>query len=357
MARVDSHTFTTVKALVQDLGRALAVVHAQIESISFKETREGKPFYEFSLVDTGARLTLRAWSDSPAFASCGQFCAGDFIAIDGEFTHSPQFGLESKRWEARRLTESERDMLLGGTPARREKQAADFEYIQKAIDSIVDPRLAGLCKLFLADFGERFRRAAAARGYHHARRGGLVEHVGQMMRNADGICGAYPALNRDLLITGVLFHDSGKLWENHYSESGFVMDYDERGELVGHISIGLELVNSLWRKISIDNGETWKNLSPPSEEVRLHLLHLIGAHHGEQQFGSPVDPKTPEAMALHYIDNLDARLEMFAAGYLTAKPLAERIFERVWPLPSKLVRSLEIFRASTTTPKPDDQLF
>src|SRR3954452_19049755 len=102
-------------------GRALAVVHAQIEGIAFKETREGKPFYEFSLADTGARLTLRVWSDSVAFNSCGQFCAGDFIAIDGEFTHSPQFGLESKRWEARRLTESERDMLLGGPAALRDR--------------------------------------------------------------------------------------------------------------------------------------------------------------------------------------------------------------------------------------------
>ncbi|HEY2125074.1 MAG TPA: hypothetical protein VGG94_06385, partial [Chthoniobacterales bacterium] len=71
-----------------------------------------------------------------------------------------------------------------------------------------------------------------------------------------------------------------------------------------------------------DHSEEWKNLAPASEDVRLHLLHLIGAHHGEQQFGSPVNPKTPEAMALHYIDNLDARLEMFAAGYATAKPLA-----------------------------------
>jgi 3'-5' exoribonuclease len=89
----------------------------------------------------------------------------------------------------------------------------------------------------------------------------------------------------------------------------------------------------------------------------LHLLHLIGAHHGEQQFGSPVDPKTPEAMALHYIDNLDARLEMFAAGYLTAKPLANRIFERVWPLPGKLVKSLETFQASAKPAKSNDQLF
>jgi 3'-5' exoribonuclease len=72
-------------------------------------------------------------------------------------------------------------------------------------------------------------------------------------------------------------------------------------------------------------------------------LHLIAAHHGETQLGSPVNPKTPEAMALHYIDNLDARLEMFFAGYVTAKPIAARIFDRVRPLPGNLVKSLQRF--------------
>jgi 3'-5' exoribonuclease len=134
------------------------------------------------------------------------------------------------------------------------------------------------------------------------------------------------------------------------------MGYDERGELMGHISIGLELVNSLWRKLSVENGTGWKNLAPPSEDVRLHLLHLIGAHHGEPQFGSPVSPKTPEAMALHYIDNLDARLEMFAAGYTTAKPIAPRIFDRVRPLPGNLVKSLEKFRTRSDTSKDPTQL-
>jgi hypothetical protein len=122
------------------------------------------------------------------------------------------------------------------------------------------------------------------------------------------------------------------------------MSYDELGELMGHISIGLELVNALWRRLSVENADAWKNLTPASEDVRMHLLHLIGAHHGEPQFGSPVSPKTPEAMALHYIDNLDARLEMFAAGYTTAKPLAARIFDRVRPLPANLVKSLEKFQ-------------
>jgi len=81
--------------------------------------------------------------------------------------------------------------------------------------------------------------------------------------------------------------------------------------------------------------------------VRLHLLHLIGSHHGQKELGSPVEPKTPEAMALHYIDNLDSKLEMFGAGYATAQPLAPRIFDRVRPLPGNLVKSLEKFQQSS----------
>src|SRR3982751_1840806 len=122
---------------------------------------------------------------------------------------------------------------------------------------------------------------------------------------------------------------------------------------MGHISIGLELVNSLWRKLQTDeNVRAWSSLSPASEDVRMHLLHLIGAHHGEPQFGSPVSPKTPEAMALHYIDNLDARLEMFAAGYVTARLLADKIFDRVRPLPGNLVKPLEKFVAAPGAAEP-----
>ena len=214
--------------------------------------------------------------------------------------------------------------------------------------AIGDPRLRALGEAFLGEFGDRFRRTAGARSYHHARRGGLVEHTAQMMRVAAQIAPLYPQLNLDLLLAGILFHDSGKLWENHLPETGFTMGFDERGELMGHISIGLELVNSLWRKLlASPEAGAWSSMSPASEDVRLHLLHLIGAHHGEPQFGSPVSPKTPEAMALNYIDNLDARLEMFAAGYLVAKPIAERIYDRVRPLPGNLVKPLAKFAEQT----------
>ncbi|HEY5954131.1 MAG TPA: hypothetical protein VIT18_07190, partial [Terrimicrobiaceae bacterium] len=100
-----------------------------------------------------------------------------------------------------------------------------------------------------------------------------------------------------------------------------------------------EVVNALWRKLPL---EIWKDLAPPSDEVRLHLLHLIAAHHGEFQFGSPVEPKTPEAIALHYIDNLDARLEMIFASYQRHPEISPGIFERVRALNVSPVRALPV---------------
>src|SRR3984893_13982904 len=320
-----------------------ARAHVQVETATPKLTREQKPYCELSLADACDRMTLRVWSDHPAYKARSEMTEESFIELAAEFHTHSQYGLEAQKWTVRPLTEQEKRELLQGPANLREKQKADSEFVAQTVKSIVDPRLRTLCEAFLNEWGERFRRTAAARNYHHARRGGLVEHTAQMIRVAKEVAPLYPQLNIDLLLAGILFHDSGKLWENQLPENGFVMGYDERGELMGHISIGLELVNSMWRKLAIENAAAWKNLVPDSDDVRLHLLHLIGAHHGEAQFGSPVSPKTPEAMALHYIDNLDARLEMFAAGYTTAKPLAARIFDRVRPLPGNLVTPLEKF--------------
>jgi len=324
--------------------RVEARVYAQIDLLTRKDTRDGKPFFEAIFADGEAKLTLRAWSDAPAFAFCERAQSGGFVEVTGEFANNAGFGIDAKRWSIRELNAVEREALLAGSPELRGKQAADFAFIEQTLREIADPRLAGLCAIFLADFGDRFRRAAAARNNHHARRGGLVEHVAQMMRSAMAIASVYPALNRDLLAASVLFHDCGKLWENQLPAEGFTMPYDERGELLGHITIGIELVNSLWRKLQqLPEWAGWLPLEPASEDVRLHLLHLIASHHGELQFGSPVVPKTPEAWALHYVDNLDAKIEMMTAAYQTSRQLAPRIQERVWPLPGNLVQPLGHF--------------
>src|SRR5438445_11273123 len=235
-------------------GGVPARVHVQVESATPKLTREQQPYCELTLADACDRMTLRVWSDHPAYKTCSALTSHDFVELTAEFYQS-QYGLDARKWTVRPLTEQEKNELLQGPADLRAKQASDFEFITETIQRILDPRLSGLCEAFLKEWGDRFRRTAAARNYHHARRGGLVEHTAQMMRIAKQIAPLYPDLNLDLLLAGILFHDSGKLWENALPENGFVMNYDERGELIGHISIGLELVNALWRRLNAENAE------------------------------------------------------------------------------------------------------
>jgi 3'-5' exoribonuclease len=322
----------------------LGVIHAQIETNAERRTRELKPFMELTIRDLTGFLVVRVWQDHPYFAFCGALAPGDCIALEGEFVLGTTFGLEPRNWSMRALDSEERHALFSGSPEAQELQRREYAEIEAAVASITDPRLRRLSELFLEELGERFRRAAGARSVHHARRGGLVQHVAQMIRTTTALAAVYPGLNRDLLLAGVLFHDAGKLWENAFPREGFQMPFDVLGELVGHITIGAELINRLWTKLRQDPlYESWKDAKPESDLVRWHLLHLVASHHGEKQFGSPVEPKTPEAMALHLIDNLDAQLEIMAGAYRTGHRLSPDIIERVRPLPGHLVEPLPAF--------------
>lgn len=314
-----------------------AVIHAQIEKLTRKEAANGKPFLEVQLRDGTESMVLRAWSDTAAFAACGTMKTGDFVEIEGIFSHSAAFGLDAKRWEMNLLPDDAIDALLEGSAERRKLLDECDRIIEEAVASVADPRIKTLCSQFLSQHGPRFRRAAAARGNHHARRGGLLEHTSRMMASALALCGIYPELNRDLVIAGVLFHDTGKLWETCPPERGFGIVSELRGELLGHLSIGIELVNSLWRELP---KEGWERLSPSSEDVRLHILHLVAAHHGQLEFGSPVLPKTPEAALLHFVDNIDARMEMFFTAYQAIPEGHQATLDWVRPLGVTPVRSL-----------------
>jgi 3'-5' exoribonuclease len=319
-------------------------VHAQIDGVATKQTKDQKPYLEIVLRDQTTSFPLRVWSDHPSFAFCSELRTGDFVEIQGDFFVSPAFGLEARNWKMRFLTAAERVDLLAGPPDIRERQSLDYSAIESLTASIRDPRLRELSLLFLREFGDRLRRSAGARNYHHARRGGLVEHVAQMMRAGNAVAAVYSALNRDLLLAGILFHDSGKLWENCFPKESFIMPHDIRGELIGHVSIGIEIVNRLWQRLKEGSEfSSWKMLSPDSELVRLHLIHVVASHHGEKEFGSPVEPKTPEAMTLHLIDNLDAKLEMMAGAYQFGKRLSPEVIERVRPLSTNLVAALAVF--------------
>ena len=335
----------TIAAVKEQAGEVPihAAVHAQLQSRAVRTTKGGKPYFEMIFADSTGNFSLKIWSDAPMHGAAEQLADNAVVRLEAEWTQSP-YGVNPNNLVWHHLDEDAVADFLAGDAETHEKQDRDFAEIRRLCDSIQDPRLHGLCAHFLSQLGDRFRRTAAAKKNHHARRGGLVEHVAQMMRSAVALCPVYPELNRDLMITGVLFHDCGKLWENSYPEDGFAQIHSIHGEMLGHIPLGIELVNKLWNDL-LDAAETddWKSLKPSTEMTRLHLLHLIGSHHGQYEFGSPVLPRTPEAFALHYIDNLDAKLEMIRDAYAQSTEIAPGIYDRVFPLPTNLVKPLATF--------------
>jgi 3'-5' exoribonuclease len=318
----------------------IAAVSAQLQSRSIKATKGGKPYFDLVFADATGSLSLKVWSETALYDQAEKLPLQSIVRLEGEWTQN-QFGINGAAVQWDFLADEAIADFLAGDPALRKKQEHDFAEIGALCAGILDPRLQKLCEHFFATMGDRFRRTAAARKNHHARRGGLVEHVAQMMRSANAICAVYPELNRDLMLVGVLFHDCGKLWENSYPEDGFGQIHSLHGEMLGHIPLGIELVNKLWRDLlETQEFEAFAQVKPSTEEVRIHLLHLIGSHHGQLEFGSPILPKTPEAHALHYIDNLDAKMEMLRDAYAQATEIVPGIYDRVFPLPANLVKPL-----------------
>ena len=313
---------------------------AQLERKAERETKTGKPYYEIFLVDGTGEMKLKVWENRPQYQALKELDDGTLLRFSGDWTQN-QYGIDSSKWDMRLLNESEGKDFLSGDPETRSRQDADWVDILAMTGAITDPRLKLVCSEFIDRYGDRFRRTAAARKNHHARRGGLVEHVAQMMRSAQALCTVYQTLNRDLLTAGVLFHDCGKMWENSYPEAGFTQPFNLHGEMLGHIPLGIETANVIWREMmQKEESGAWDELEPKSSDVHLHLLHLIASHHGTHEWGSPTLPRTPEAMVLHYVDNLDAKFEMMRMGYESQPELAPGIQQRQFPLPASLVKPL-----------------
>ncbi|HUB68075.1 MAG TPA: HD domain-containing protein [Candidatus Methylacidiphilales bacterium] len=326
------------KAIAVDGGAVKAEMPCQVVKVRENLTKTGKPYLELEISDGTAIEKFKIWEDSDAYDSCHDLQDGDCVKIEGSFWKN-QYGLNVDHLHLRRLEKQEIADLFAGTPERRAALERDWAGIAGMVEIIHDPRLRLLCQAYLREYGEKFRRAAAARDYHHARRGGLLEHTAQMMRAGAALAPVYPGLNWDLIRAGILFHDCGKLWELDYQSQGFVSPMTTVGELLGHITIGIELVNKLWRGLDAHAEFTAPTL-PPRETVREHLLHLIASHHGQKEYGAPVTPRTPEAWMLHHIDNIDAHLEMLAQTYAEKAQIHPGIYDYRRPLEGRAVAPL-----------------
>ena len=181
-----------------------------------------------------------------------------------------------------------------------ENAKESLEGLLALLDTVEDPHLARLLAAFRGDKAlmDRFAAAAAAKKWHHEYAGGLARHCYEMARLAVTLCELFPEVNRDLLLCGIFLHDIGKLDEMSHE---LFVDYTTPGKLLGHLHIGCQMAEARMAEV----GDF-------PEPLRMRLLHCILSHHGELVNGSPVTPRTLEAVALHHLDNLDAQATAFS---------------------------------------------
>lgn len=288
---------------VADLAEGQSVEEVYlVKSGSLREARNGKSYVAAELADATGSVAARAWDARPEHA--GVFRTGSYVRVRG-FVETYQGSLQMVLNSFRPVDAADVDMnaFLPATEA----DVKDLESrLLKLCGSVKDGPLAALLAAFFrdAEFLERFRTSPAASDFHHACLGGLLEHTVGVAELADLAASGRPELDRDLLVAGALLHDVGKVWE---LSAGPSFDYTDDGRLLGHIVLGVLEVE---RRLS--------SLKDFPAETRRPLLHLLASHHGQREFGSPVLPVTAEALALHHLDNLDAKTR--AAAEAGAEP-------------------------------------
>jgi len=254
-------------------------------------TRKGDPFVSITLADRTGEIEARIWEKADELGAL--FSEGDVVKVTGTVnSYRDQIQLTImalEPWEG----EVDQSIFMESTQKDISQMLASLMAI---LQEVGDPDLKKLSHKFLNDtqFMERFKKAPAAKHFHHNYLGGLLEHTHSVCELARLISAHYPELDRDLLITGAFLHDIGKIKELSYD---LHIDYTDEGRLVGHLVLGCVMLE-----------EKIDQIKGFSQEIALRLKHLILSHHGEFEFGSPKRPKFKEAFALHLIDDLDAKM-------------------------------------------------
>jgi 3'-5' exoribonuclease len=289
------------RRFVSDLGHQENIDQVFLASQKqMRPNRNGNLYLQVELSDRTGAISARMWNASDA--DYRSFEDGDLVRVEGA-TQIYQGGLQLIATSVCRARADEVDMadFMSLTPADIDRLALR---LAELLRSMQDLPLRNLAECFLTDddFMGRLARSPAGIKNHHAYPGGLLEHVVNLMEVADSVAGHYSILNRDLLVMGVFLHDMGKV-EELSSDRGFA--YTDAGQLLGHVVLAVTMLDKKLTQAEELLGE------PLPEETVLRLKHMIISHHGEYEYGAPKLPMTLEAIALHQLDNLDAKLHNF----------------------------------------------
>ncbi|MBK6764952.1 MAG: HD domain-containing protein [bacterium] len=267
-----------------------------LTKIDTRPKKSGEPFLIVELQDHSGKIEGKMWDNFTE--ALETLKAGDPVFVDGRLDHYQKLpGLVLT--VARKASEQEVPDRRSFLPHSQLSAAQADERLARVIESVTEPHLSELLESLFGDqsFRRRFLETPGGKAWHHATVGGLVEHTLSMVALAEMICGHYPQLHRDLMICGTLLHDVGKVSELTIEPA---LEYTSEGRLLGHITQGVLLVE-----------RTIGEIDGFPAELRKQLLHIILSHQGEPAMGSPVKPMTLEALTLHYLDELDSRVNAF----------------------------------------------
>ncbi|HMC32310.1 MAG TPA: HD domain-containing protein [Candidatus Angelobacter sp.] len=265
-----------------------------------KPKKSGEIYLALTLADRTGHLDAKMWDNVADHINC--FEQDDFVKVRGLLNKfNGRFQLTVHKVRSMQESEVDFDDYL---PRTTKDIGVLWKTLADFVESFKDPHLKALIQTFMADpqIEQAYKSAPAAKTLHHAFIGGLLDHVVSLFRLCDLACSNYPeTINRDLLLTGAFLHDIGKIHELTFARS---FSYTTRGQLLGHMIIELEMLHE---KVAQVPGF-------PAEYKTL-IEHLIISHHGKYEFGSPKMPMFPEALMLHYLDDLDSKMESMRAHF------------------------------------------
>ncbi|MDU0460089.1 MAG: HD domain-containing protein [Geobacteraceae bacterium] len=254
--------------------------------------KNGKPYMNLRLMDKSGDIDGKLWDNVELLDK--QFDKDDFVTVRGKasvYLNKMQVVIA----EISRMPEDEVSLsdFLPVSPRCIDEMRRE---LLDVVTSIANPYLQGLMRSFLDDeqFMKQYCSAPAAKGMHHVYLGGLLEHSLALVKLVKSIVPLYRGINEDLLVAGALLHDVGKIHEMSFERA---IDYTDAGKLLGHITIGVELVEEKIRQVE-----------GFPRELSMLLKHMLLSHHGQYEYGSPKRPKTIEATVLNYLDDMDSKI-------------------------------------------------
>jgi len=268
-----------------------------VQSKEIRQKKTGELYLSLMLGDRTGELDAKMWDNVTEVLDA--FDRDDFVKVKGliqVFHNRPQLTIH----KLRRMDDSEVEFTDYFPSSARDSEEM-WKDLQGIVAGIGNPHCKALLQAMLEDedVAARYRRAPAAKTIHHAFLGGLIEHVLSLCALARMTAGHYKHVDLDLLLTGVVLHDIGKIYELNY-ERGF--SYSNDGQLIGHINIAMRMLS-----------EKLRALPEFPRELRTLVEHMILSHHGQLEYGSPKVPLFPEALLLHYLDDMDSKMECMRA--------------------------------------------